>query len=117
MARQDEPTRTLRVFGPKEVALDADSKLQLIRARLRTALVRRTDRVKTEASGLQHDMVVCAERIDEDGFEADISSVRVAGYHIAQTELIVLRKVWSMVNSIIGGVDISVDKPGEEESE
>lgn len=115
MATRDDHTQTLRLFDSSDVKLDAEQKLHLIKARLRAALLKRTARCKDEAEGLRYDMTVCAERLDEVGFEADISSVKVAGYHIAQTELLVLRRVWKMVNSIIGGRDYVVDEESEEE--
>lgn len=114
MATKD-PTVTLRLFDDSETGLNAEQKLQLIRERLRDALQKRAARCREEAEALRYDMTVCGDRLDEVGFEADISSVKVAGYHIAQTELLVLRKVWRMINSIVVDVDCAVD--GEEEED
>lgn len=114
--RSLDQTTTLRIADSKEVdGLDYEQKLQMIRTRLRAALLKRVSKCREEADGLQHDMSVAAERLDGGGFMADISSVRVAGYHINQTELLVLRKVWLMINSIIGGQDCNVDPEGEED--
>lgn len=114
MARSDN-TVTLKLADEKEVLLTPERKLGLIKERLRNALVKRVRLCREEAEGLQHDMGVAAERLDQDTIMADIGSVRVAGYHISQTELLVLRRVWLMVNSIIGGSDREVD--GEEDDE
>lgn len=113
--RHLDHTVTLKLADAAEVQLDSDKKLKLIKERLRSALVKRVRLCREEAEGLQNDMAIAAERLDQDTIMAEIDSVRVAGYHINQTELLVLRRVWVMVNSIIGGNDCKVD--GEEDDE
>lgn len=117
MAQRTDQTISLRLFQPEEVQLDPDTKLGLIRTRLGAAMRTRAQRCHSEATALSHDMMVVAERIDDGGAMADIDSVRVAGYHINQTELLVLRKVWLMVSSIMNGKDCEVDSPGVEEDQ
>jgi hypothetical protein len=117
MQRRGDDTVTLRIVKPKDVEdLTSDQKLELIRSRLRGALMKRVVKCKEEADGLQHDMTMAAERLDEKNFMAEISAIKVASYHINQTELLVLRRVWLMVNSIVGGQDCDVDDGEDDES-
>jgi len=97
------------------MARDDSEKLQMIRQRMREALIRRVGKCKEEAEGLQNDMAIATERLVEGGYNADISSVRVAAYHINQTELLVLRKVWKMINSIVLDEDHCIGVDDEEE--
>lgn len=116
--RRDDITLTFDIPNPEEIRrLTPEKKLALIQERMLRALTVRVQRCKAQAAGLQIDMEVVNERLMADGHLANIESVKVAGYHISQTELRVLVKAYNMVRGIIGGEDIVVDDPDEESDE
>jgi hypothetical protein len=95
---------------------DAD-KLQAIHERLDRAIMNRVRRCTSYAKELATDMEAVEDRLKKQGKRATISSVRVAKYHIAQTELEVLKRVMDMVESVLvdGRPSGEVDDKHDEE--
>ncbi len=108
-----DPTLSLVAFDPDAKKLTDIEKLAAIHERLAKALVSRTRRCRLHAAELVADMELVGHRLERHGHNADIGSVRVAAYHIAQTELEVLKRVMAMVDSILLGSKHDVD-PEEE---
>lgn len=114
--RRNDPTLTLVAFDPAAVKMSDADKLTAIHARLTQALTNRSRRCKLHAAELVADMEVVGQRLSRDGFNADIGSVKVAAYHIAQTELEVLRRVMTMVESVLLQKPVEVDPPEEDDA-
>jgi hypothetical protein len=115
MSRDDDITGTFQIPRPEEVkTLSSNDKLQLIELRMLKALKNRVQRCRTEANVLACDMEVVNERLGQNGHAAKIGSVRVAGFHIAQTELTVLTKAYNMITGIIRGTDVEMEEAEEE---